>query len=84
MTMKPGYAIFLALIFGYAALLVVSYWAGKFGNGLSGKGLLLTFLLAFIGIFLLCLLASTQLLTTALIAAAAVVFLTLLISRIIG
>jgi hypothetical protein len=82
--MKPGYAIFLALVFSYAALLVVSYWAGKLSKGLSGKGLLLTFLLSFVGIFLMCLLASPQLLTTALIAVVAIVFLTLIIFWITG
>ena len=82
--MKPGYALFLALIFGYVALIVISYWASKIGPGLSGKGLLLAFLLVFLATFLVCLFATQQLLTVYLIALVAIVFLTLIIFWITG
>lgn len=82
--MKLKYALFLAFLFGYAAVLVTAYWEDKLGNGLSGTGMVFTFLSASLATLLLCLFATRQLLTIALIAAVAVVFLTLIVFWITG
>lgn len=76
--MEFGYALFFAAMAAYLGLLVVGYWSGKLGSGLSGKGLLITALLAFVSVLLFLLFGPEILYTPAAVIGVVIVAITLI------
>lgn len=70
--------LFYGLLCAYLGVLVVSFWANKLGNGLSGKGMLITGLFSFSASCLLQLFAPDTILAPVLYISLGIVVLTLI------
>lgn len=51
--MELKFVLLFSFMAGFLGLLVIPFWASKFGKGLTGKGILLSGLFSFIGTFLI-------------------------------
>jgi hypothetical protein len=71
--------VLYSIIAAYMTVLVISYWTGLFGRGLSGKGMLITGLLSFLAILLFQIFAPESWKFPALVIGFAILMITLLI-----
>ena len=76
--MTFGQALLFSLMGGYFTVLVVSFWTNKLGEGISGKGILITGLLSFFATYLFLVFAPEKLFTPAALIFVGIVTVTLI------